>query len=179
MSREKKSFDDYVVYFNEGKLNDTQIAKEMGVSRANVCKMRRKWETREVNNMESPNKLTISEDTLTNILIRASESNAQASNIKSQFSIARNSLGIEFIDSFKRYLELELKSYNQEIEVLESQIIDLKRELGNEDNEELSNKILELNNVKREKELKQMDLIYQVMVKLKATDIDLQSKFKL
>ncbi|WP_247067940.1 hypothetical protein [Borrelia puertoricensis] len=72
---------------------------------------------------------------------------------------------------------MELKSYSQEIEILESQIIDLKRELGNEDNEEISNKILELNNVKRAKELKQINLLYQVMVKLKATDIDSQNKF--
>ncbi|AHH04392.1 Hypothetical protein BHY_1442, partial (plasmid) [Borrelia nietonii YOR] len=44
MRRVKKSFDDYVVYFKEGRLNDAQIAKEMGVSRVNVGKMRRKWE---------------------------------------------------------------------------------------------------------------------------------------
>ncbi|WP_367613221.1 DUF603 domain-containing protein (plasmid) [Borrelia hermsii] len=44
MRRAKKSFDDYVVYFKEGRLNDAQIAKELGVSRVNVGKMRRKWE---------------------------------------------------------------------------------------------------------------------------------------
>ncbi|ETZ17482.1 hypothetical protein BDCR2A_01581 [Borrelia duttonii CR2A] len=32
MNKVKKSFDDYIVYFNEGKLNDAQISKEMGVS---------------------------------------------------------------------------------------------------------------------------------------------------
>ncbi|UPA11142.1 DUF603 domain-containing protein (plasmid) [Borrelia parkeri] len=36
MSRVKKSLDDYVVYFREGKLNDASIAKELGVSRVNV-----------------------------------------------------------------------------------------------------------------------------------------------
>ncbi|WP_247067942.1 DUF603 domain-containing protein (plasmid) [Borrelia puertoricensis] len=88
MNREKKSFDDYIVYFNEDRLSD--IVKDMGVSRANMCKMRRKWESRDVNNMDSASKLTISKDTLINILIRASESNLQASNIKSQFSIVKN-----------------------------------------------------------------------------------------
>ncbi|WP_051428606.1 DUF603 domain-containing protein [Borrelia coriaceae] len=43
MSRFKKSFDDYIVYFKEGKLNDANIAKEMDVSKANVSKMRHKW----------------------------------------------------------------------------------------------------------------------------------------
>ncbi|UPA18748.1 DUF603 domain-containing protein [Borrelia puertoricensis] len=179
MCKEKKSFDDYVMYFNEGKLNDTGIARELGVSRANVCKMRRKWERREIDNMESSNKLTISEDTLTNILIRASESNAQASNLKSQFNIAKSTLGLKFINSFNRYLKLELKSYNQKIEILESQILHLKENIDTKDNEELNYKILELDNVRRKKEIQEMDLIYQVMVKLKATDLDLQSKFKI
>ncbi|UPA18666.1 DUF603 domain-containing protein [Borrelia puertoricensis] len=176
MRREKKSFDDYVMYFNEGKLNDTGIAKELGVSRANVCKMRRKWKIREVNNIGSTSKLTISEDTLTNVLIRASESNAEASNLKSQFKIAKSTLGIKFIDSFSRYLELELKPYKDKIEILEEEIKNLRKE---NDNEQLNDKIFKLDNVKREKEIQEMDLIYQVMVKLKATDFDSQIKFKL
>ncbi|AHH07261.1 Hypothetical protein BCD_1443 (plasmid) [Borrelia crocidurae DOU] len=31
MNKVKKSFDDYIVYFNEGKLSDAQISKELGV----------------------------------------------------------------------------------------------------------------------------------------------------
>ncbi|AHH05867.1 DUF603 domain-containing protein (plasmid) [Borrelia miyamotoi] len=42
MIRIKKTFDDYMVYFKEGRLNDAEIAKEMNVSRVNVGKMRRK-----------------------------------------------------------------------------------------------------------------------------------------
>ncbi|QFP42716.1 DUF603 domain-containing protein, partial (plasmid) [Borrelia miyamotoi] len=45
MSRIKKTYDYYVAYFKEGRLNDAQIAKELGVSRVNVGKMRRKWES--------------------------------------------------------------------------------------------------------------------------------------
>ncbi|WP_084543161.1 DUF603 domain-containing protein [Borrelia hispanica] len=112
MNKVKKSFDDYIVYFNEGKLSDAQISKEMGVSRANVCKMRRRWESRESNNLEEHPKVTISEETLNNVLIRASEHSAQSSSIKSQLHMARNRLGLEFIDSFNNYLDLELKSYN-------------------------------------------------------------------
>ncbi|WP_434757320.1 DUF603 domain-containing protein (plasmid) [Borrelia puertoricensis] len=111
MSREKKSFDNYVVYFREGKLNDACIAKEMGVSRVNVGKMRRKWE--EIKDdpeyINGAAKLTICEDTLNNILFHASQSRAQARDLKSQFSMAKSMLGLEFINSFSRYLELELK----------------------------------------------------------------------
>ncbi|UPA14352.1 DUF603 domain-containing protein [Borrelia turicatae] len=65
MSRVKKSFDDYIVYFREGKLNDASIAKEMGVSRANVGKMRRRWEEIKDNPeyMTGTSKLTICGDT--------------------------------------------------------------------------------------------------------------------
>ncbi|AFI31890.1 DUF603 domain-containing protein [Borrelia crocidurae] len=76
MNKVKKSFDDYIVYFNEGKFNDAQISKEMGVSRANVFKMRRRWESKESNNLEEHPKVTISEETLNTlntVLIRASE----------------------------------------------------------------------------------------------------------
>ncbi|AFI32234.1 DUF603 domain-containing protein [Borrelia crocidurae] len=72
----------------------------MGVSCANVCKIRRRWESREINNLEEHPKVTISEETLNNVLIRASEHNAQSSSIKSQLHIARNRLGLEFIVSF-------------------------------------------------------------------------------
>ncbi|WP_281506693.1 DUF603 domain-containing protein [Borrelia parkeri] len=76
MSRVKKSFDDYIVYFKEGKLNDVSIAKEMGVSRVNVGKMRLRWE--EIKDapeyITGAVKLTIREDTFKNILLQALQS---------------------------------------------------------------------------------------------------------
>ncbi|WP_232212766.1 DUF603 domain-containing protein (plasmid) [Borrelia recurrentis] len=72
----------------------------MGVSCANVCKIRRRWESRESNNLEEHLKVTISEETLNNVLIRAFEYSAQSSSIKSQLHMARNRLGLEFIASF-------------------------------------------------------------------------------
>ncbi|AFI32026.1 DUF603 domain-containing protein [Borrelia crocidurae] len=113
MSRVKKSFDDYIVYFNEDKLSYTQISKETGVSRANLCKMRRRWKSREISNLEEQSKVTI------------------------------------------------------------------KEEINNEYNEEINNKLCELDEVKRAKELKKMELYYQAMRKLKATDFESQVKFKI
>ncbi|QBK63950.1 DUF603 domain-containing protein, partial (plasmid) [Borrelia miyamotoi] len=73
MNKLKKTYDDYVVYFKEGKLNDTEIAKELGVSRVNVGKMRRKWESLQnnPNYITSTSKLTISEDTFNHMLARS------------------------------------------------------------------------------------------------------------
>ncbi|ACH94150.1 DUF603 domain-containing protein [Borrelia duttonii] len=179
MNKVKKSFDDYIVYFNGGKLSDAQISKEMGVNRANVCKMRRRWESRESNNLEEHPKVTISEETLNNVLICASEHNAQSGSIRSQLHMSRNRLGLEFIASFNSYLDLEFKSYNNEIKVLESKIERLKGGINNEDDQDLNNKLCELDEVKRAKELKKMELYYQAMLKLKATDFESQVKFKI
>ncbi|AHH05546.1 DUF603 domain-containing protein (plasmid) [Borrelia miyamotoi] len=61
MIRIKKTFDDYMVYFKEGRLNDAEIAKELGVSHVNVGKMRRKWASLkdDPNYITSASKLTI------------------------------------------------------------------------------------------------------------------------
>ncbi|WP_231439772.1 DUF603 domain-containing protein [Borrelia duttonii] len=136
-----------------------RISKEMGVSRANVCKMRRRWEFKEINNLEEHPKVTISEETLNNVLIRASEHSAQSSSIKSQLYMARNRLGLEFIASFNSHLDLELKSYNKEIKVLESKVKRLKEGINNEDDQDLNNKLCELDEVKRAKELKKWNCI--------------------
>ncbi|UPA17479.1 DUF603 domain-containing protein (plasmid) [Borrelia coriaceae] len=92
MSRFKKSFDDYIVYFKEGKLNDVSIAKEMGVSKANVSKMRHKWKGVKANSeyVRDNDKLTIHEVTLTNILLHATSSNAQIRYLKNQFGMLSN-----------------------------------------------------------------------------------------
>ncbi|ETZ17706.1 hypothetical protein BDCR2A_01373 [Borrelia duttonii CR2A] len=42
MSRVKRVYEDCVMYFSEGRLSDVEIAKELCVSRANVCKMRQR-----------------------------------------------------------------------------------------------------------------------------------------
>ncbi|UPA15206.1 DUF603 domain-containing protein [Borrelia turicatae] len=188
MSRVKKSFDDYVVYFREGKLNDACIAKELGVSRVNVGKMRRKWE--EIKDdpeyINGAAKLTICEDTLNNILFHASQSTAQARDLKSQFSMAKSMLGLEFINSFSRYLELELKTHNYKIEELESQISNLYKKTlskkvahSEEESRELEELKLKLDELKRDLELKKMSLYYKTMLKLKATDTDVRSKLQI
>uniref|UniRef100_UPI0004653360 DUF603 domain-containing protein n=1 Tax=Borrelia persica TaxID=44448 RepID=UPI0004653360 len=65
MSKIKRGYEDYAMYFNEGRLSDSEIAKELGVSRANVCKMRQKWISIRDNPKEfgSNTKVTICEDT--------------------------------------------------------------------------------------------------------------------
>ncbi|AHH11416.1 Hypothetical protein BCO_0010701 (plasmid) [Borrelia coriaceae ATCC 43381] len=180
MSRIKKSFDDYVVYFKEGKLNDTNIAKEMGVSKANVSKMRHKWEAVKDNSeYVRDNKLTIHEDTLTNILLHASQSNAQARDLKSQFSIARSLLGIEFINSFSRYVELELKTHDDQIDKIESKIISLSKECEHSQEENSNEDLtLQLSQLKKEREVKKMQLYYEMLQKLKATDVESRFKFQ-
>ncbi|WP_318250828.1 DUF603 domain-containing protein [Borrelia duttonii] len=39
MSKVKRAYKDCVMYFEEDRLNDAEIAKELCVTRANVCKM--------------------------------------------------------------------------------------------------------------------------------------------
>ncbi|AHH07511.1 Hypothetical protein BCD_1445 (plasmid) [Borrelia crocidurae DOU] len=46
---------------------------------------------------------------------------------------------------------MELKSYNNEIKVLESKIERLREEINNEDDQDLNNKLCELDEVKRAK----------------------------
>ncbi|PRQ97077.1 hypothetical protein CV681_06455, partial [Borreliella burgdorferi] len=67
MKRAKRSFDDYVAYFREGSLSDKEIAAKLMVSKVNVWRMRRKWESGEsVVNQDS--RVTISEDTFEHLL---------------------------------------------------------------------------------------------------------------
>ncbi|ANF34554.1 hypothetical protein A7978_05770 (plasmid) [Borrelia turicatae] len=180
MSKIKKSFDDYVAYFKEGKLNDVSIAKEMGVSKANVSKMRHKWESVKGNSeYVRENNLTIHEDTLTNILLHASQSTAQARDLKSQFSMACSLLGIEFINLFSRYVELELKTHDDQIDQIESKIISLSKESEHSQkensNEDLTLKLFQL---RKEREVKRMQLYYEMLQKLKATDVESRFKFQ-
>ncbi|ANF34517.1 hypothetical protein A7978_05935 (plasmid) [Borrelia turicatae] len=110
MSRVKKSFDNYVVYFREGKLNDAGIAKELGVSRVNVGKMRRKWE--EIKDdpeyINGATKLTIREDTFNNMLAQSFEVESEANRLKNQVEIEKNKIALRSLNSFNRYFQLEL-----------------------------------------------------------------------
>ncbi|AHH07957.1 Hypothetical protein BCD_1891 (plasmid) [Borrelia crocidurae DOU] len=65
------------------------------------------------------------------------------------------------------YLDLELKSYNKEIRMIERNIERLREGINNEDEQDLNNKLCELDEVKLAKKLKKMELYYQAMLKLK------------
>ncbi|AHH11573.1 DUF603 domain-containing protein [Borrelia coriaceae] len=117
--------------------------------------------------------LLIHEDTLTNILLHASQSNAQARDLKSQFSMARSLLGIEFINSFSRYVELELKTHDDQIDKIESKIISLSKECEHSQEENSNEDLrLQLSQLKKEREVKKMQLYYEMLQKLKATDVE-------
>ncbi|QFP42603.1 DUF603 domain-containing protein, partial (plasmid) [Borrelia miyamotoi] len=94
MSRLKKTYDDYVLYFKEDRLNDSQIAKELGVSRVNVGKMRRKWESLKCDPhyVTNTSKLIISEDTFNNMLARSLEVETHANRLKNQVEIEKNKI---------------------------------------------------------------------------------------
>ncbi|AHH04396.1 Hypothetical protein BHY_1446 (plasmid) [Borrelia nietonii YOR] len=91
MGRVKKSFDDYIVYFREGRLNDVSIAKELGVSRVNAGKMRRKWE--EVKGdpeyVKETAKFTIREDIFNNMLACSLKAEDEANRLKNQVEIEK------------------------------------------------------------------------------------------
>ncbi|WP_330730388.1 DUF603 domain-containing protein [Borrelia turicatae] len=110
MSRVKKSFDDYVVYFREGKLNNAGIAKELGVSRVNVGKMRRKWE--EIKDdpeyINGVTRLTICEDIFNTMIVRSIETESEANRFKNQVEIEKNKIALRSLNSFNRYFQLEL-----------------------------------------------------------------------
>ncbi|ATQ15568.2 DUF603 domain-containing protein (plasmid) [Borrelia miyamotoi] len=95
MLRIKKTYDDYAVYFKEGRLNDSEIAKELGVSRVNVGKMRRKWESLKDDPhyyITNTSKLTISENTFNNMLARSFKIETQANRLKNQVEIEKNKI---------------------------------------------------------------------------------------
>ncbi|WP_085970449.1 hypothetical protein [Borrelia crocidurae] len=63
--------------------------------------------------------------------------------------------------------------------MLERKIERLREGINSENEQDLNNKLCELDEVKRAKELKKMELYYQAMLKLKATDFESQVKFKI
>ncbi|UPA11666.1 DUF603 domain-containing protein (plasmid) [Borrelia parkeri] len=177
MSRIKKSLDDYVVYFREGKLNDASIAKELGVSRVNVGKMRRKWEEiKDDQQYENENsKITIREDTFNNMLARSFETESEANRLKNQVEIEKNKIALRFLNSFNKYFQLELQEDLSRAVALHEEIENQKEKIRNSDsnnyaslNEELVLKITKLNELETSIASKEMTLCYKPLLKLKS-----------
>ncbi|WP_434757395.1 DUF603 domain-containing protein (plasmid) [Borrelia puertoricensis] len=131
MNRVKKSFDDYVVYFREGKLNDAGIAKELGVSRINVGKMRRKWEALkdDPEYITGAAKLTIREDTFNAMIARSIETESEANRLKNQVEIEKNKIALRFLNSFNKYFQLELQEDFNKAVALHEEIENQKEKL--------------------------------------------------
>ncbi|WAZ72567.1 DUF603 domain-containing protein (plasmid) [Borrelia miyamotoi] len=172
MSRIKKTYDYYVAYFKEGRLNDAQIAKELGVSRVNVGKMRRKWESLkdEPHHIKSTSKLTISEDTFNNMLARSLEVETHANRLKNQVEIEKNKIALTFLSSFNQYCQLELQDDVTRANKLHNEILKYKQDTSNIDSNdfELSLRLSELKELEKNIETKRMDLCYKVLLKLKS-----------
>ncbi|AOW96096.1 DUF603 domain-containing protein [Borrelia miyamotoi] len=179
MSRLKKTYNDYIVYFKEGRLNDAEIAKELGVSRVNVGKMRRKWESLkdESNYVTSTSKLTINEDTFNNMLARSLETETHANRLKNQVEIEKNNIALTFLSSFNRYCQLELQDDVKQADKLHNEILKYKQDIADSnDSFNLNLKISELKELEKKIETKKMDLCYKVLLKLKSV-IDI-TKYK-
>ncbi|WAZ72775.1 DUF603 domain-containing protein (plasmid) [Borrelia miyamotoi] len=172
MNRLKKTFDDYAIYFREGRLNDSQIAKELGVSRVNVGKMRHKWESLQnnPNYITSTSKLTISEDTFNNMLARSLEVETHANRLKNQVEIEKNKIALTFLSSFNQYCQLELQDDVTRANKLHNEILKYKQDTSNTDSNdfELSLRLSELKELEKNIETKRMDLCYKVLLKLKS-----------
>ncbi|WP_338321075.1 DUF603 domain-containing protein [Borrelia miyamotoi] len=172
MNKIKKTYDDYALYFREGRLNDSQIAKELGVSRVNVGKMRHKWESLQNNPNYTKNdaKITISEDTFNNMLARSLEAETQAHRLKSQVEIEKNKIALTFLTSFNQYCHLELQDDVTRANKLHNEILQYKQDTSNTDSNdfELSLRLSELKELEKNIETKRMDLCYKVLLKLKS-----------
>ncbi|AOW96136.1 DUF603 domain-containing protein [Borrelia miyamotoi] len=181
MSRLKKTYNDYIVYFKEGRLKDAEIAKELGVSRVNVGKMRRKWKSLkdESNYVTSTSKLTISEDTFNNMLARSLETETHANRLKNQVEIEKNNIALTFLSSFNKYCQLELQDDVKQADKLHNEILQCRKDITNADSNDsfsLNLKISELKELEKKIETKKMDLCYKVLLKLKSV-IDI-TKYK-
>ncbi|QTL83973.1 DUF603 domain-containing protein [Borrelia miyamotoi] len=127
MSRIKKTYNDYIVYFKECRLNDAEIAKELGVSRVNVGKMRLKWEAHKNDSKYiGISKLTISENTFNNTLARSLETETHANRLKNQVEIEKNNIALTFLSSFNRYCQLELQDDVKQADKLHNEILKYK-----------------------------------------------------
>ncbi|WVN92543.1 DUF603 domain-containing protein (plasmid) [Borrelia turicatae] len=177
MSRIKKSLDDYVVYFREGMLNDARIAKELGVSRVNVGKMRRRWEALkdDPEYIAGAVKLTIREDTFNNMLARSFEVENEANRLKNQIEIEKNKIALRFLNSFNKYFQLKLQEDFNKAVALHEEIEKQEEKIRNSDfnnyerlNEEMVLKVTKLNELETSIANKEMTLCYKILLKLKS-----------
>ncbi|WP_417903095.1 DUF603 domain-containing protein (plasmid) [Borreliella andersonii] len=178
MKRVKRSFDDYVAYFREGSLDDGEIAVKLGVSRVNVWRMRRKWESGE-SSVSGGSRLSISEDTFEHLLSQTFKSEVEARKIKAELDLEHYSLELKFIREFKQYSNVELASIRSEIERLRFKIDFLSKKC-NKKNNQCSNENIELlkselNFLIKECAIREMKLYYECMKKL-ATVHEAESK---
>ncbi|QFP42553.1 DUF603 domain-containing protein (plasmid) [Borrelia miyamotoi] len=174
MSKIKKTYDDYIVYFKEGRFNDSEIAKELGVSRVNVGKIRRKWESlKDDPQYIGASKLTISEDTFNNMLARSLETETHANRLKNQVEIEKNKIALTFLASFNRYCQLELQDDVKKANQLHNEILQCKQDIENADSNDscsLSHELTlsELKELEKNIETKKMNLCYKFLLKLKS-----------
>ncbi len=178
MKKVKRPFDDYVVYFREGSLNDREIADKLGVSKVNVWRMRQKWESGEsVVNQDS--RLTISEDTLEHLLSQTFKSEVNARKVISELDIECANLKLGFIRAFKQYSSVELTGMRTKIENLRAEIDALNKASSKKNkqvvNGEINSLKSELDEYVKECSIREMELYYECMKKL-ATVHEAESK---
>ncbi|WP_420025233.1 DUF603 domain-containing protein (plasmid) [Borreliella yangtzensis] len=171
MKRVKRSFDDYVAYFIEGTLNDIEIASKLGVSKVNVWRMRKKWESGETV-VNDNSRLTISEDTFEHLVAQTFKSEVKAKKVKGELDLERSNLELGFIRAFKQYSSIELASMLSKIDDLRFKIDSLNKQSSNENekcvSEEISSLKSELNDLIKECSIREMELYYECMKKLVA-----------
>ncbi|WP_418905757.1 DUF603 domain-containing protein [Borreliella japonica] len=180
MKKVKRSFDDYVVYFREGLLDDKEIAAKLGVSRVNVWRMRQKWESGETS-VGDNSRVIISEDTFERLVAQTFKSEAKARKIKGELDLERSNLELGFIRAFKQYASIELANMNSKIEDLQSEIAFLNKKCNkkNDVNEKISLLKSELNDLIKECSIREMELYYECMKKLtSAHEVESKSNYK-
>ncbi|APS99138.1 hypothetical protein Bmayo_06175 (plasmid) [Borreliella mayonii] len=174
----KRSFDDYVVYFREGSLDDSEIAAKLGVSRVNVWGMRQKWESGE-SFVNEDSRLRISEDTFEHLLSQTFRSEVNARKVISELDLERANLELGFIHAFKRYSSVELASMHTKIENLRAEIDALNKASNKKSkkivNGEINSLKSELDEYVKECPIREMELYYECMKKL-ATVHEAESK---
>ncbi|MCD2332781.1 DUF603 domain-containing protein [Borreliella americana] len=178
MKRTKRSFDDYVAYFREGSLSDSEIADRLGVSKVNVWRMRQKWESGGDSDNED-SRVTISEDTFEHLLAQTFRSEVSARKVRSELDLERANLELGFINAFKQYSSVELASMLFKIENLKTQIDSLNKGNSKKSNEVVDGEIgslkSELNDLIKECSIREMELYYECMKRL-ATAHEVESK---
>ncbi|WP_418909538.1 DUF603 domain-containing protein (plasmid) [Borreliella sinica] len=182
MKKVKRSFDDYVVYFREGLLDDGEIAAKLGVSRVNVWRMRQKWESGETFVGEN-SIVTISEDTFEYFMTQAFKSRAKAIEIKGELDLERSNLELGFIRAFKQYSSIELASMHSKIKDLQSEIAFLSKKCNKKNEKDFNEKInslkSDLNDLIKEYSIREMGLYYECIKKLtSAYEVESKNNYK-